>query len=120
MQFRAVRYRLRYPGSPQFDGPAISQSGRSALHGESRVSWCVQWLAEQLIERQPPDRPTRVRCCPGNEQFRSVWPPKRDPALLSANIRAPIVPEFPTGDTPPLAKVPESESCHPYLWHDKG
>ena len=54
MQFRAGRYRLRYPGSPQFDGPAISQSGRSALHGESRVSWCVQWLAEQLIERHAP------------------------------------------------------------------
>ena len=55
-------------------------------------------------EARPPDRPTRVRCCPGNEQFRSVWPPRPDPALLSANIRAPIVPEFATGDTPPLAK----------------
>ena len=54
MQFRAGRYCLRYPGSSQFDGPAISQSGRSALHGESRVSWCVQWLAEQLIERHAP------------------------------------------------------------------
>src|ERR1700730_17138572 len=60
------------------------------------------------------DPPIQVPCGPSGVQFLLVGQPTSRQALLSENMRAPAISEFPVRDTLPRAKAQEPEIRRPY------
>src|SRR5258708_8879168 len=79
-------------------------------------------MADRPIDREAHrrDPPTPVPSGPSGEQWQSGGQPTPDQALLSENIHARAVSDFPVRDAPSEAKAREPEMDRPYPCRDRG
>ena len=79
-------------------------------------------MVDQAIDREAHrrDPPTPIPYGPSDEPLLSVGQPTWGPTLLSENMRAPVVSDFPASDTPPPAKARELLLERHHFARDKG